>query len=377
MRGMGARGRGRPATRRWFGAVVGVGLTGLALVAGPSGAVAQEPERETECRCVDRDGNEIENCTCIRSPEVIFEELALARGFDRRAQIGVWVEPSENEDGAYITRVQEGGPAAAAGVESGDVVLAVNGRSLLEPLDDREAEERLDVDGPLAVQRFVRLIGDLEPGEEASLELRRDGERTTLTVTPEDARARVMVFGNADGSDMARSLRRLEGLERRAQEERERALRSWEFRADEPAVVWRFDEGEAGPRFRVFTDSLSGGDLRFMSRDLCFGIQAEGRGRLALLGSGNCIDGVEFIELNEELGSYFDATRGVLVTEVAEEATLGLRPGDVLLAVDGRAVEDPAHARRIIESYLEEEEIRLRVLRQGREIEVLGRRFEG
>jgi predicted metalloprotease with PDZ domain len=326
---------------------------------------------------VDRSGNEIENCTCIRSPRVILDEMAFGLGYTRRAQLGVWVEPSEDEDGAYVTRVRDGGPAEVAGIQAGDVVLQVNGRSLLDPLDDPEAEEGLNVDEPLAIQRFVRLVGELEPGEEATLEVRRDGERRTLTVTPERAEPRVMVFGSTNGSDMARSLRRLEGMERRAQRERERALQSWELRGDAPAVVWRFDQGEPGTGFRVFTDSLRAGEFRFRGEDPCFDIQADGPRGLALLGSGNCIDGVEFIELNEELGAYFDASRGVLVTDVAEEATLGLRPGDVLLAVDGRAVEDPSHARRIIGSYLEDEEIRLRVMREGREIEVLGRRFGG
>lgn len=350
-------------------------LAALAWAAAP--VAAQTPKSEAECRCVDRSGSEIENCSCIRAPRVVLDDLPFGPAFSRRAQIGVWVEASGDDDGAYVTRVQEGGPAEDAGIQRGDVVLEVGGRPLLQPLEDSEAEERLDLDEPLAVQRFVRLVGQLDPDEEVELVVRRDGERRALSITPEPAEPRLMVFGRTDGSDMARSLRQLEGLERRALREQERALKSWEFEGRAP-TVWRFEGGEGGENgFRMFTDSVQGGEFFFRSQDPCFGIRTEGSGGLALLGAGNCVDGVEFVALNEELGEYFDATRGVLVTEVVEEATLGLRPGDVLLAVDGRAVESPSHARRILESYLGDEEIRLRVMRQGREIEVLGRRFGG
>ncbi|MEJ2541573.1 MAG: PDZ domain-containing protein [Gemmatimonadota bacterium] len=169
----------------------------------------------------------------------------------------------------------------------------------------------------------------------------------------------------------------MEQLEERARREAEGSLRTWELQGGDPAVVWRFDEDGPGRRFRVFTDSLGGGATGFFGSDLCFRIRGDGGPGLALLGGGNCVDGVELVEMNQELGAYFETSRGVLVTDVADEATLGLRPGDVLLGIDGRAVEDPGHARRILESYTADEEIRLRVMRQGREIEVLGRRSAG
>jgi S1-C subfamily serine protease len=83
---------------------------------------------------------------------------------------------------------------------------------------------------------------------------------------------------------------------------------------------------------------------------------------------------VELVELNPELGEYFGTDRGVLVADASEESTLGLRPGDVLLAIDGREVQDPAHARRILGSYRDGEELRLRIRRRGEDMEVLGTR---
>ena len=357
------------------GGVVRRGLlavcAGLAVLAvAPRTAQAQVRVEADECRCVDRDGNEIENCTCIRAPRVVMGELAFASAFRRRAQIGVWVEAGAQ--GAHVTRVQDGGPADDAGIEDGDEVVAVNGHDLRDPLDDDEAEGTLDEDESLPVQRFVHLVGQLEPEEEATLVVLRDGERRTLTVTPVPAGPNVMVFGGPGGGEMAFDVRGMQEMEERARRMADESLRSWEFRGDEP-TVWRFEE-QPGARFRVYSDSAGEHTFGLLRSDPCMALRAEGGPGRALLWSDNCIDGVEMVELNEDLGSYFDASEGVLITEVAEESSLGLRPGDVLQAVDGREIQDPAHARRILESYRPDEEIRLRVVRQGREIEVLGRR---
>lgn len=344
---------------------------GLAILAvAPRAAQAQVRVESDECRCVDRDGNEIENCTCIRAPRVVMgNALTLPGAMRRRAQIGVWVEAGAQ--GAHITRVQEGGPAEDAGMEDGDEVVSVNGHDLRDPLDDDEAEGALDEDASLPVQRFVHLVGQLEPEEEATLVVLRDGERRTLTVIPVPAGPNVMIFGGPGGGEMSFDVRGMEEMEERARRMADESLRSWEFRGEEP-TVWHFED-QPGARFRLYSDSTGAQTFGFRS-DPCMALRGEGSSGRALLWSDNCIDGVEMVELNEDLASYFDASDGVLVTDVAEESSLGLRPGDVLQAIDGREIQDPAHARRILQSYRPDEEIRLRVVRQGREIEVLGRR---
>jgi hypothetical protein len=89
---------------------------------------------------------------------------------------------------------------------------------------------------------------------------------------------------------------------------------------------------------------------------------------------GACIDGVDLIGLNPELAEYFGTSDGVLVTNVREGAALELRPGDVILAVDGRAVSSPDHARRVLESYELDEDLTLRILRHEEQMEVTARR---
>jgi len=82
--------------------------------------------------------------------------------------------------------------------------------------------------------------------------------------------------------------------------------------------------------------------------------------------------GVEFQELNPELGAYFSTDRGVLVLEVDEDSTLGLRPGDVVLSVGDREVEGIRDVLRILGSYEDEEAVNFTVMRQGRETRVEG-----
>ena len=87
-----------------------------------------------------------------------------------------------------------------------------------------------------------------------------------------------------------------------------------------------------------------------------------------------CVEGLELTELNEGLAEYFEAEEGnVLVYDAEPDNSLGLRAGDVILAVDGRDVLDADHARRIIGSYEVEEELNLRVLRRGQPTELQGR----
>jgi putative serine protease PepD len=64
--------------------------------------------------------------------------------------------------GAYVTEVQSGGPAAAAGIQSGDVVVAVDGKH---------------VNSAAALGGMIRLY---KPGDEVELEIDRQGASVTV-----------------------------------------------------------------------------------------------------------------------------------------------------------------------------------------------------
>jgi len=337
-----------------------------ALVAGSMGAVSPAPastqeapeERERDsCRCVDRDGNELGNCVCVRMPRM--DRIVMgpwANGLDR-PRLGISVDMSldgaEAADGARVADVMEDGPADRAGLREGDVVTRVRGRSLLESIG-AEQEDDFDLERSLPAQRLLALARELEPGDEVEIEYLRDGTRHTATLEAEELAGWGRTFSFvAPEWDAEEFEERMHGLA-----DRMRALhRDGPVRAPRapgappPGAAYRFwmdgPDGEAGGRVRV------------------------GPGRVFISSFGRT--GLELVELNPELGSYFGVERGVLVAEVSEESGLGLRPGDVVLAIDGRSVSEPARVHEILSTYDEDEEIALRVRRDGADIDVMGR----
>ena len=101
-------------------------------------------------------------------------------------------------------------------------------------------------------------------------------------------------------------------------------------------------------------------------------------GKIKLLkdkdGNGVMDEGILFADNSMFPNGILRWKKGVLVTDVREESTLGLKPGDVLLAIDGRPVEDALHVRRILQSYSTDEGLTLRIMRQGETMEVEGQR---
>ena len=72
------------------------------------------------------------------------------------------------------------------------------------------------------------------------------------------------------------------------------------------------------------------------------------------------------------LGRYFGTESGVLVISVTRNSALSLRGGDVVLRVDGREPESPAHLLRILGSYGPGEELRLEIFRDRKRRTVTG-----
>jgi S1-C subfamily serine protease len=216
----------------------------------------------------------------------------------RGAQLGVVVEDLSTEQlksaggvasGVRIEDVAQDSPAAKAGLREGDIVVDVDG--------DRVRSAR----------QFSRLIQETPEGRSVALGIVRNGQRQTISVTPE---ARAFGFGiDSDriGRDIARSLRdiepRLREIEPRLRE-LEPGLR--EFRFDGP-MDFNFDfaPGWTSPRGRL---------------------------------------GVQLGELTPQLAEYFGAKDGgVLVSSInsgsaAEKA--GLKAGDVITSINGDAVRD-------------------------------------
>lgn len=297
--------------RRALATVVALMILSVAPAAGQIGTPLPPGAPEAPEAPEQRDARD---CVCI-------EDLAgmvparIAFSMDRRARLGVMLgEPAEvaGRPGVRLEDVPEGTPARRAGLREGDVIVALEGTAL----------------GDGGGSRLVELMAEVEPGDTVAVTFfRGDREQTARVVTEAHAGLRAL----APGGEWVESLphRELEAL---------RALRA-------PLA-----EAARAAREAARVEGLRPAMLRF--------------GRLADL---------ELAAVNPELGQYFGTDRGVLVARVPDDSRLGLRAGDVILAIGGRDVQDPSHVRAILASYREGEEIVFRVVREQRTREVTGR----
>ncbi|HTT66934.1 MAG TPA: hypothetical protein VMF70_02790 [Gemmatimonadales bacterium] len=89
--------------------------------------------------------------------------------------------------------------------------------------------------------------------------------------------------------------------------------------------------------------------------------------------SGGPFADMELVKVNPGLGEYFGTSEGLLVTNVGDDSTLGLRSGDVILAIGGRKPLNPAHALRILGTYEPNETVTFDVMRMKRHVTVNGK----
>jgi serine protease Do len=122
------------------------------------------------------------------------------KGVVSRGWIGVQIQPVTAEiaeglgmkapEGALVAEPQAGSPAAKAGIDSGDMITAVNGHAVKDARD------------------LGRQIGAMAPGSEAKLSVWRKGEEKSFTLTlgelpkERDARATGTQDSSPTGSDV-------------------------------------------------------------------------------------------------------------------------------------------------------------------------------
>ena len=112
-----------------------------------------------------------------------------------RGKIGVGIQPVtkelaesfglKNTEGALIGNVERGSPGEKAGLQPGDVVLALNGKSIERSID------------------LPRMVGQLKPNDKATLKVWHDGMGKEVEITlgemPSDIIAAVDMPSNAPG----------------------------------------------------------------------------------------------------------------------------------------------------------------------------------
>ena len=238
----------------------------------------------------------------------------------RRAHLGMNVNLRAGDTdryGALINSVSPNGPADRAGIRSGDIIVMLNDESLLDDKHVVTAEDGSSIPG----LRLIALASKLDPDDTINVELRRGDRTKQLSLVTESWPTMVREWTTPEGE--------------------------WGVQFGQDSLVVDFEKAMPRVRTRVLSP---GGNLFFS--DPLFDL--------------------ELAPMNAELGSYFGTSSGVLVISVPEGSGLGLKGGDVVLAVDGRTTDNPSHLHRILRSYQSDEGFEISIMRNQSRMTVRG-----
>lgn len=287
-----------------------------------------------------------------------------------RARIGVSLDVRQGREydarGVLVKGVMDESPAEEAGLEEGDIITHMNGHALVEPLPP-EQEEDLDEYESLPVQRLMAMSRELEDGEEVEIRYLRDGQSQRVSL----AAAELDDAWTAVGPGVFPR-----GMVVHVDPDEEGG---WIFRRGEgggwaPGETWFHEFDVDVPEIDIDLPEIHLEGIRPNWDREGPGIALfRGGENMAIMGYRGAIShGVSLQDMTPELGAYFSTEDGVLVLEVHEDSQLGLLPGDVIKAIDGRDVEDRGDVVRILRSYEDGEAVSFLVVRHGQDTRVQG-----
>jgi predicted metalloprotease with PDZ domain len=270
----------------------------------------------------------------VRTPRAL--DVLAGRG----GEIGVSIRDVERDDnatrgaaaarGVEIEDVTPGGPAEKAGLKKGDVVVEFDG-------------ERVR-----SVRQFTRLVDETPPGRRIAAAVMRGGQRVEMNVEPR-ASSGVRLLGQMDAARVMRDLGR-------------QFEEGFSFAPGlppppppapaAPGAPAPPEPPPAPPAPPAWPDF----DGFAWRTDNALGIRVS-----ALTG---------------QLAEYFGAKRGVLVTSVEDNSAAhaaGFKAGDVVTALNGTEVSDPADLRSRIQRLRSGDEFSVDVLREKKALTLKGK----
>ena len=127
-------------------------------------------------------------------------QLARQRGPQRRSSstaavrgarmLGVQIDPDSGKDGARVLSVSPGGAAAEAGLAKGDVIVALDGKTI--------------AGAPNPNRAVVDHMRDVKPDQKVKVRVLRDGKNKDFVVAPRSMMLSVRTFNIADARRVAR-----------------------------------------------------------------------------------------------------------------------------------------------------------------------------
>lgn len=229
----------------------------------------------------------------------------------RRAMIGVTIAPDSGQ-GVHVQDVTPGGPAARAGLRAGDVITGIDNVDL-GTMSGSDAQEAL-----------IDHLDSVAPGDTVAVTYQRNGRTQHAKIVTESA-SRLGVFSAGPGE----------------------------------RIIIRPGMGDITTPGRLMVTPHTGEFPEILRRTI-------------VERTGEAIPGLNVVDLNPTLGKYFDVDHGVLVVNVNTDSKLNLEPGDVILRIGDRNVQDAWHAVRILRSYQPSEDIHMEIVRQKKHMTITG-----
>lgn len=239
----------------------------------------------------------------------------------RRGMLGMAVSPGAR--GLRVEAVTPGGPAERAGLETGDTIIAINGRPVGSH-GDASADS----------------LRQAEAGKPIALTVDHDGKTHELRVTPERLQA-------ADWQDIARQA---------------------ELAANEAAARVRSPEFQRQIQQSIDEAMKSAEVARKSAAAAREAARQAGSGERRWIISMSPWWGLNLAPLNPGLGHYFGTDRGVLVLSRSDKQFPGLESGDVITAVGGKPVTQPEDVLRALRNATADSRVHMAVRRHGKTV---------
>ncbi len=242
-----------------------------------------------------------------------------ALAWTRGGRLGVTIRDVNDDD------VKKGGPGTSRGV----VIEQVSSDSAAEKAGFKSGDLVVEFDGERvrSAQQFTRLVQETPAGRSVSAVVVRAGQKTTLTVEPRDSWV-------GFGGDFGNMLRY------------EIPSRIVTPRPPTPPRVTV--PPTPAPMRELFEFSLRAGTTL----------------------------GVTVSDMSDQLGEYFGAKDGALVTSVTDNspaARAGLKAGDVITAINGQEIKVPSDVRRATQRLAAGAEFTIDVLRDKKKLTLKGK----